>query len=297
MQPFSLNLRGKLIRVERPIVMGIVNVTPDSFYAGSRTSVDDPAALMARVEGLLADGADWLDLGGCSTRPGAPQPSPEEEMTRLAAGMKAIRKVAPEVPVSIDTYRADVARAAIVDFGADMVNDISGGDLDPLMWATVAELKVPYILMHMRGTPQTMTTLTAYGDCGVSADVVTQLSIKIDSLRDLGVADLIVDPGFGFAKTVEQNYELLHDLPEVVAALPDTPMLVGLSRKSMFYKPMNLTPAETLSATTAANTLALMAGAAILRVHDPAPACQVREVVMRTSSFPAQPKIETATLH
>lgn len=297
MTPFSLNLRGTLLEVARPVVMAIVNATPDSFYAGSRTPASDPEALRRRVEQLLAQGADWFDVGACSTRPGAPQPSPREEIERLRVAMEAVRSVAPSVPVSIDTYRADVAAAAISEMGADMVNDISGGDLDPEMPATVAALRVPYIIMHTRGTPATMQSLTDYGSEGVSADVVLQLSRKVERLRDLGIADLIVDPGFGFAKTAEQNFELLGQLPLVIEALPDTPMLVGLSRKSMFYKPLGITPADTLPATTAANTIALQAGAAILRVHDPAAAVQARFVVEMTPPPSSLPKIETSLLH
>lgn len=274
-KPFSLNLHGKLHEIERPQVMGIINVTPDSFYAGSRT--ESEAGIEARVEQMIAEGADMLDLGAYSSRPGAGEVSADEEISRLKRGMAAIRRVAPSIPVSVDTFRADVARAAIEEAGADMVNDISGGDLDPRMHATVARLGAPYIVMHMRGTPATMQQLTDY-DRGVTAEVVKELSEKIDRLHLAGVADVIADPGFGFAKTVEQNYELLDAIADM-GELLGVPLLVGVSRKSMFTKPLGITPAEALPATTAANTLALLQGAAILRVHDVGAAVQARTVI------------------
>lgn len=280
-KPFSLNLHGKLLEIERPQVMGIINVTPDSFYAGSRT--ESEAGIEARVEQMIAEGADMLDLGAYSSRPGAGEVGADEEISRLKRGMAAIRRVAPTIPVSVDTFRADVARAAIEEAGADMVNDISGGDLDPRMHATVARLGAPYIVMHMRGTPATMQQLTDY-DRGVTAEVVKELSEKIDRLHLAGVADVIADPGFGFAKTVEQNYELLDAIADM-SELLGVPMLVGVSRKSMFTKPLGITPAEALPATTAANTLALLQGAAILRVHDVGAAVQARTVIEYLSNY------------
>lgn len=274
-KPFSLNLRGRLVEFRRPAVMGIVNVTPDSFYEGSRVAGDE--AVAQRVSEMVAAGADMLDIGAYSSRPGAADVSPDEEIRRLAAGMKALRRAAPDIPVSVDTFRADVARAAVTELGVDIVNDIAGGDLDKDMFATVAALRVPYILMHMRGTPATMQQLTDYPR-GVVAEVVEDLSRKIDELRLMGVADIIADPGLGFAKTVAQNYRLL-DATGRIAELLDCPVLIGLSRKSMLTRPLGITAADALTATVAADTLAIERGAAVIRVHDVAPAVQCREIV------------------
>ena len=262
-RPFSLNIRGRLLEIDTPQVMGIVNVTPDSFYAGSRTATAD--SVSRRVETLLSEGADMLDIGAYSSRPGASEVSVEGEVERLEAGMSVIRAMAPEIPVSVDTFRASVAAEAIRNMGADIINDISGGDLDADMFRTVAELRVPYILMHMRGTPSTMQKLTEYQD--VTAEVIKSLSEKIKELRLLGVADIIADPGFGFAKTVEQNYALMRNLESFVRLL-DAPLLVGISRKSMITKALGISTEEALNGTTALNVIALERGAAILRVHD-----------------------------
>ncbi|MDE5914965.1 MAG: dihydropteroate synthase, partial [Duncaniella sp.] len=261
-QPFSLNIRGEHRSCSRPLVMGIVNVTPDSFFDGSRTMDED--AIAERVLRQVSDGADIIDIGAYSSRPGAADVSPEEEIARLRTGMRVLRSVAPDVLVSVDTFRACVAREAIEDMGADMINDISGGDLDRDMFSTVAAMRVPYILMHMRGTPSTMQTMTDYND--VSADVIADLSRKLRELRLLGVADVIVDPGFGFGKTTEQNFEMMRNL-ECFGAL-GCPVLVGISRKSMITRTFDITPAEALAPTVALNTIALTRGAAILRVHD-----------------------------
>ena len=198
-----LNIRGNLIEFNRPAVMGIVNVTPDSFFAGSRVPAD---SVTARVSEMMAQGADIIDLGGYSSRPGADTVTAEEELARLVPAIAAIRERFPDIPVSVDTFRADVARECIAQ-GADIINDIGGGDLDPEMFGTIADLRVPYILMHMRGTPATMQSLTYYDD--VVADVLRDLAFKTDRLHQLGVNDVIIDPGFGFAKTVDQNYRLL----------------------------------------------------------------------------------------
>lgn len=265
-QPFSLNLRGCLRTYDRSQIMGIVNVTPDSFYEGSRTM--DEKALASRIAAMIESGADFIDMGGYSSRPGASEVPEEEEVARLRLGMKALRAVDSGIPVSIDTFRADVARRAIEDFGADIINDISGGDLDGRMFETAADLKVPYILMHMRGTPATMQSMTDYTD--VTAEVIASLSEKLRRLRLLGVADVIVDPGFGFGKTLGQNFELMRNL-EAFSAL-GCPVLVGVSRKSMICKSLGITPDETLTGTVALNTIALTRGAAFLRVHDVADA-------------------------
>lgn len=263
MKTFSLNIRGRLIDYNRPAVMAIVNVTPDSFYEGSRNTTADSIA--ESVRRAVGEGADMIDLGGYSSRPGAEVVAPDEELRRLAAGLEAVRKIDTDIPVSVDTFRADVARRCVTDLGADIINDISGGDLDPEMFATVAELRVPYILMHMRGTPATMQSLTDYPD-GVTAGVIAELAPKIERLSLLGVNDVIVDPGFGFAKTLEQNYALLRDLGAF--GLFGRPLLVGVSRKSMATRLLGITAAEALNATTVINTLALERGASILRVHD-----------------------------
>lgn len=263
----SIRVKGKLIDFSRPKVMGIVNVTPDSFFAGSRTF--DAGLIESRVEKMRADGADILDIGGYSSRPGADVVSPEEEYARLSRGLEAVRKVWPEAVVSVDTFRAEVARRCVEEWGADIINDISGGDLDPEMWPAVADLHVPYVLMHMRGTPETMQSLTGYSD--ITADVITDLAYKADRLHDMGVCDVIIDPGFGFAKTLEQNYRLLNSLEEVCRM--GMPVLVGMSRKSMIYNALVTEPSESLAGTVALDAVALMKGADIIRVHD------VREAV------------------
>lgn len=277
-RPFSLNLKGRLAEYDHPAVMGILNVTPDSFYAGSR--VTSSVELHRRVERMLAQGADIIDVGGYSSRPGADDVSPEEEMARVRRGVEAIRRVSADIPVSVDTFRADVARHAVLDWGADIVNDISGGALDSRMFPTVAELKVPYILMHMRGTPATMQTMTDYED--VTADVVAELSGLMHQLELDGVADIIIDPGFGFAKTLDQNYELMRHLPQM-AQLLGKPVLVGISRKSMITKLLSVTADEALPGTVALNTFALLNGASILRVHDVEAAVQAVRIVSRLS--------------
>ncbi len=261
-QPFSLNIRGEYRSYSRPLVMGIVNVTPDSFFDGSRAM--DENAIAERVLRQVADGADIIDVGAYSSRQGAADVSPEEEVARLRVGMDVLRSVAPEVLVSVDTFRACVARKAIEELGADIVNDISGGDLDRDMFKAVADMHSPYILMHMRGTPSTMQTMTDYND--VCADVIADMSRKLRELRLLGVSDVIVDPGFGFSKTTEQNFEIMRNL-DCFNAL-GCPVLVGVSRKSMITRTFNITPAEALAPTVALNTIALTRGAAILRVHD-----------------------------
>lgn len=266
-RPFSLNKRGKLYTFDRPLVMGIVNVTPDSFFADSRTyDVND---IKARVRIMIDEGVDIIDIGAYSSRPGADEVSVQEETARIAKGMTAIREVAPDAIVSVDTFRADVAQAAIELYGADIVNDISGGDLDDKMWDTVAKLQVPYVLMHMRGTPATMQTMTDYKD--VTTDVVNDLSVKLRKLRLAGVADVIIDPGFGFGKTTEQNFDMMRNLDVMIEAL-DAPLLVGISRKSMITKSLGTSSADALAGTIALNTIALMRGASIIRVHDVAEA-------------------------
>ena len=242
--------------------MGIVNITPDSFYRGSR--VTDEQTLIERVSQMLDAGADVLDLGACSTRPGSEQVSAQGEMERLQWALDIVRRLAPDAILSVDTYRADVARRCVEEWGVDIINDISGGTLDAAMFEPVAQLRVPHVMMHMRGTPDTMSSLTDYDD--VTADVLQWMARRIDELRQMGVADVIADPGFGFAKTMEQNYEMLARL-EAFHAL-DAPLLVGVSRKRMIYTPLGCMADEALNGTTIVNTMALERGAHILRVHD-----------------------------
>lgn len=275
-KPYSLNLRGRLVTIDRPWVMGIINVTPDSFYSGSRV-VDEPT-LVERVRQMIAEGADVIDLGACSTRPGSEQVDARGEMERLQWAIAVIRREAPDVILSVDTYRAAVACRCVEEWGADIINDISGGTIDGEMFATVAKLHVPYVLMHMRGTPETMSSLTDYDD--VTADVLEWMARRIDELRQLGVADVIADPGFGFAKTLDQNYELLARLNAFHAL--DAPLLVGVSRKRMIYTPLDCVADEALNGTTVINTIALMQGAHILRVHDVKAAAQAVKLVTMT---------------
>lgn len=274
--PFSLNIRGKLYEFARPQIMGILNVTPDSFYAGSRTI--DEGSIARRIECMVSQGADMIDIGAYSSRSGADEVSPEEEIARLSRGMKLLREIAPDILVSVDTFRADVARQAIEEMGVDIINDISGGDLDDKMFDTVARLNVPYILMHMRGRPENMNTLCEYSD--VTADVIADLSTKTRTLALLGVNDVIVDPGFGFSKTTEQNYEMLRNI-EAFHSL-ERPLLIGVSRKSMIYKALGITPDEALNGTTVINTIALLGGASILRVHDVKEAIEAVKLVENT---------------
>lgn len=284
MKPFSLNIHGDLREFTRPLVMGILNVTPDSFFDGSRTLAADAdgavthEAVSAMASRLIDEGADIIDVGGCSTRPGAAPVSASEEMRRVRIGVEAVRRLSPGILVSVDTYRADVARAAVEEWGADIINDISAGLLDPAMISAVASLGVPYVMMHTRGTPDTMGGLADY-PAGVVAGVASELRERVVEASLAGIADIIVDPGFGFAKTVEHNYELMDGLRNLSSLLDNRPMLVGLSRKSMIYKPLSLTPADVLPATTALNTVALQRGAAILRVHDVASCRQVVDVM------------------
>lgn len=242
-------------------VMGIINVTPDSFYDGGRTF--GLREVVAQAETMLSAGAFFLDIGGYSSRPGAEEITVDEEIKRVIPAIEAILKNFPQALISIDTFRSEVAAAA-VHSGACIVNDISGGLLDENMLSTVGKLKVPYILMHMRGTPQTMTQKTDYEN--VTRDVLYYFSERIAAARAQGISDIIADPGFGFAKTRQQSFQLLNDL-ELFKHL-DTPILVGVSRKSMIYKSLEITPQEALNGTTSLNTVALLKGASILRVHD-----------------------------
>ena len=249
--------------------MGIINVTPDSFYSTSRIAGEQE--LRTRIDTLLREGASIADLGAYSSRPGAEEVSAQEEMRRLAPALRILRDEYPALPVSVDTFRADVARWAVQEYGVAMINDISGGALDPQMYPTIAELQVPYILMHMRGTPQTKGEQTDYQD--LILDLIDYFIQRVGQLTELGVHDIVLDPGFGFSKTLEQNYELLARMSDLGTVLPQ-PLLVGISRKSMIYRLLSQTPEEALNGTSILHAFALERGAKILRVHDVAPAVE-----------------------
>lgn len=274
----SLNVGGRLLDLSRPLVMGILNVTPDSFYDGSRCPNDD--AVAARVQAILAEGADMIDIGGYSSRPGCADVSVDEEKRRLAIGLEAIRRQSPEAVVSVDTFRAEVARWCVEQYGVQIINDISAGELDDAMFDTVAQLQVPYVMMHMRGTPTSMMQSQYLHYDDVVADVLQYFAAKIDRLTYMGVNDIILDPGFGFSKTVDDNYRLMYHLDEFTRI--GLPILVGISRKSMIYKLLDITPAESLNGTTALNVLALLGGANILRVHDVKQAVEAVKIVGKT---------------
>ena len=260
--PLYINVNGRLIDLSEPQVMGILNVTPDSFYAGSRMETEKD--IINRLHQITSEGASILDIGAYSSRSGAEHISTEEEMNRLRTGLDLVRKHQPEAVVSVDTFRADVAKMCVEEFGAAMINDISAGQLDAAMFGTIAQLGVPYIIMHMQGTPQNMQMNPHYDH--LLKEVFLYFAERVQKLRDLGVKDIIIDPGFGFGKTLEHNYELMNHLDEF--RLFELPLLVGISRKSMIYKLLGTTPEEALNGTTVLNTLALMKGANILRVHD-----------------------------
>lgn len=274
-KPFTLSLRDRTLVLDRPQIMGIVNVTPDSFYSASRTF--DVDSLEKKVEQMVSEGVDIFDIGAYSTRLGADDVSPEEELRRLQRGMEVVKRMAPNIPVSIDTFRANVARACVEEMGADIVNDVSGGTLDADMAATMGQLDVPYILMHMRGTPATMQQFTDYPG-GVVADVVADLKAKMEHFREQGCRQVILDPGFGlFSKTLEQNYELMNGLTAFHEL--NAPLLVGISRKSMIFRLLGTSPAESLEGTTVLNTIAMLAGSHILRVHDVRAAVEARTIL------------------
>lgn len=271
--PYKLKVKGAQKEFTRPTIMGILNVTPDSFYSGSRMGSDEKK-IGERVEQILQEGGDMIDIGAYSTRPNAAEISAEEEYSRLQTGLRVIRSIDDSTIVSVDTFRADVARRCVEEFGVDIINDVSGGTLDQEMFSVVSKLKVPYILMHMRGTPATMQNLTQYDD--VTSDVITDLKAKMERLRQMGVDDVILDPGFGFSKTVAQNFELLNHLEQFIGL--NAPLLVGISRKSMIFRTLECTPVESLNGTTVLNTISLMKGAQILRVHDVKEAVEVRKL-------------------
>jgi dihydropteroate synthase len=267
-----MKLNNKHIDLSSPRVMTIVNVTPDSFYDGSRTFTEEE--IERHVERAIEQGTDMLDVGGYSSRPNADEVSVEEEIARVGRAMRVIRRVCPEMVVSIDTFRAEVVRHTVAEWGDCIVNDISAGELDPQMITTVAELGLPYVAMHMRGTPATMQSMTDYDD--IVEEVHQYFAQRLDTLRKAGIEDVVIDPGFGFAKTLEQNYQLMNGL----GRLSDlgAPILVGISRKSMIYNLLGCTPAEALNGTTALHLEALRQGAKILRVHDTREAVEVVKI-------------------
>lgn len=261
-QKYTLLIKGRLISLEKPKIMGILNLTPDSFFEGSRVKIDS-ADIISKAGKMIEEGADFLDLGGYSTRPGAIDISVQEEIDRVAPAIEIIRKEYPESLISIDTFRSKVAKEAIAA-GADLVNDISAGNLDEDMIPLIASLKVPYIAMHMKGNPQKMQSLSNYSD--ILGEILHYFAEKVDLFKKLGIKDVIIDPGFGFAKTIEQNFFLLKNLKSFeVFGLP---LLAGVSRKSMIYKTLQTNASEALNGTTALNMFALIQGANLLRVHD-----------------------------
>ncbi|NOU60027.1 dihydropteroate synthase [Marinifilum caeruleilacunae] len=250
------------INFETPLVMGILNITPDSFFDGGNYT--NESAIVSRAEKILSDGADIIDIGAFSTRPGAENVSADEELKRMAPAVKAIRKEFPEAILSIDTFRSSIARKIVQEYGDCMINDISGGTMDDEMFKTIGELKVPYIMMHIKGTPQTMQNDPTYQD--LIGEIKTFFKERLKQLRNFGVEDIILDPGFGFGKTLDHNYEIVARLDEF--ANLNLPILAGLSRKSMIYKYLGGTPDTSLNGTTALNMICLENGASILRVHD-----------------------------
>ena len=278
----TINIKGNLINLDTPLVMGIVNITPDSFYKGSRKQSEEE--IVNRVLQILNQGGTIIDIGAQSTTPTSIFHTAKEELERLAPALSIIEREFPEAILSVDTFYADVAKASVEKFGVAIINDISGGQIDEQMFDTVADLNVPYILMHMRGTPQTMQQHTSYDN--FIEDIIFYFSEKIAHLNRLGVNDIIVDPGFGFSKTLEQNYELMAHLKYF--HIFDTPLLVGISRKSMLYKPLELTADESLNATTVLNTYALQSGAKILRVHDVKEAVECVKLTCKLNKYTPQ---------
>lgn len=275
-----INVNGSLLDLSQPRVMGILNVTPDSFYVGSRTQTE--VEIARRVKQIVSEGAAIIDIGAYSSRPNADNVSAREEMERLRMGLKILFEIQPDAVVSVDTFRADVARMCVEEYGVAIINDIAAGEMDANMFHTVAALNVPYIMMHMQGTPQSMQQHPHYDN--LLKEVFLYFARKVQQLRDLGVKDIILDPGFGFGKTMEHNYELLSHLEEF--RIFELPLLVGVSRKSMIYRLLDITPQEALNGTTVLDTICLLKGADILRVHDVKEAVETVRIVqaMRNNS-------------
>lgn len=258
----TINCRGELYDISTPKVMGILNITPDSFYDGGRYNSDQN--ILQRTEKLLMEGADIIDIGAYSSRPGADHVSEKDELERLTNSLKLIRERYPKIIISVDTFRSNIAKKVVKDYQVDIINDISAGEMDLEMFNTIAELKVPYVMMHMQGTPDTMQQNPSYKN--VVQDIIMYFSKKVDELKLLGIDDVIIDPGFGFGKTVDHNYQLLKYLDDF--KIFELPILVGVSRKSMICKVLEVDPDNALNGTTVVNTLSLLGGANILRVHD-----------------------------
>ncbi len=273
LHPKYINVNGSLLDLSTPCVMGILNITPDSFYSGSRMQTE--AEIAGRVTQIIAEGARIIDVGAYSSRPNAENVSAKEEMERLRSGLEILFKVQPDAIVSVDTFRADVARMCVEEYGVAIINDIAAGEMDEDMFRTVAQLNVPYIMMHMQGTPQNMQQHPHYDN--LLKDIFQYFARKVHQLRDLGVKDMILDPGFGFGKTLEHNYELLSHLEEF--RIFELPLLVGVSRKSMIYRLLGTTPQEALNGTTVLDTICLLKGANILRVHDVREAVETVKIV------------------
>ncbi|MFB6342065.1 dihydropteroate synthase [Saccharicrinis sp. FJH62] len=273
-----LNINGSLYSIEDPVVMGILNITPDSFFDGGRFFSPDNA--LERVKVMVEEGVDIIDVGGWSSRPGSKLISEQEELNRLLPVLDEIRSSYPDIVLSVDTFRSGVARNVVNEFNVNMINDISAGSMDQKMFETIADLRVPYILMHMKGTPETMQTEPFYEN--LFREIVKYFSEKVDKLRLMGVSDIILDPGFGFGKTLENNFELLARLDEFKVF--ELPLLVGLSRKSMIYKTLETTQDHSLEGTVAANIIALQNGANILRVHDVRAAKECIRIYVNTHS-------------
>jgi len=270
----TCNFRGKLVHIDSPLIMGIINLTPDSFYQGSL--VNSHEELILRAETMLKEGAHILDIGACSTRPGAEQPDEDTERRRLFPALQVLRKNFPDAVLSVDTWRASIAKEAVYEYGVDMINDISAGNMDPDMFQTVAECKVPYLLMHMQGTPQTMQKNPVYQDA--VQDILSFFALKTEELvRKYHVHDIFIDPGFGFGKTLEHNYILLENLDAF--RILGFPVVAGISRKSMIHRILACTPEEALNGTTVLHTIALLRGASVLRVHDVKPASEAIRLV------------------
>jgi dihydropteroate synthase len=274
-KPRYINAGGKLLDLNIPRVMGILNITPDSFYKGSRYRTDEE--ILEAATQMLKDGADILDIGGYSSRPGAEDISTEEEGGRVLKAIRLVSRNLPDAIISVDTFRADIAREAVVACGAHIINDISGGDGDSKMFSVVKELNVPYILMHMKGNPQTMQLKPAYDD--IVADILKWFGERIFKLNSSGVKDIIIDPGFGFGKTTDQNFELLRRLHDF--SIAGMPVLAGISRKSMIWKTLDISADEALNGTTALNAVAILNGADILRVHDVREAVQTVRLISK----------------
>ena len=278
----TININGKLIDLSIPKVMGILNVTPDSFYAGSRQVTEE--MILQRCRQIVAEGGAIIDIGAQSTAPAATMLTAREERARLIPALKLIRRELPDAILSVDTFYADVAKQVVEEHGVQIINDISGGQIDKRMFAVMAEINVPYVLMHMRGTPQTMQQHTHYDH--FIQDLLYYFSEKKAELNSLGVNDVIIDPGFGFSKTLMQNYEMMAFLKYF--HIFDEPILVGVSRKSMIYKLLDISPGESLNGTTVLNTVALLSGASLLRVHDVREAVECIQIMARIKEFDHQ---------